>query len=329
MMGISVSPLYFFAGMWSTRIKVLDLFLLLASIYLLRQLSNQLSYLSSIQKGYLHEESFSQQKQMPHMIQSPPILLSKTNRNIWMVLINNDYVSNTIGTTGEWEPLTTKYLERNVCEGDIVVEAGANIGYYTALLGTLVGNGGKVYSFEANKETYELATLTLKMNDLHSHVQIQNVAIANSNGFANLTYQPISSAKSMYINTGGSHLQTKNSKPLSNSITVRTVTLDSALPFVMNVSWLRMDIEGAEIMAIEGAQRIIQQSPNIKILMEWNRLLLEGFSDVSRFIDSMHQEGFKFYRLGWSSENQKPLSKEMLLSMGQTDEDLLLTRSHP
>lgn len=324
MMGFAISFASVFGRMlWSTRLKLLDLLVLLVSLYILQRLSNQLSSFSAITKEFLIDGPNRNHLQMS---QNSPILLSKTNRDVWMVLIDNDYVSNTIRTTGEWEPETSTYLEKHVKEGEIVIEAGANIGYYTALLGKLVGASGQVYSFEANKETYELATLTLKMNDLQPHVHLQNLAVSNRNGLVNFTYQPIASARSHYINTGGSHILTKHTKQLSHSRSVQTTTLDSALPSVTNVSWLRMDIEGAEIIAIEGAQRIIQHSPRIKIVMEWNRLYLEAFSDVNRFIDRMHQNGFQFYYLSSTEDNQHPISKEMLLSMGQTDKDLLLMR---
>ena len=50
--------------------------------------------------------------------------------------------------TGIWEELTTALLIETIKEGDIVVDIGANIGYFTLLAARLVGENGRVYAFE-------------------------------------------------------------------------------------------------------------------------------------------------------------------------------------
>ena len=49
-----------------------------------------------------------------------------------------------------YEPNQTEIVKKYVHEGDIVVDIGAHVGYYTLLMAQLVGKNGKVYSFESD-----------------------------------------------------------------------------------------------------------------------------------------------------------------------------------
>ncbi|HRB19573.1 MAG TPA: FkbM family methyltransferase [Chitinophagales bacterium] len=73
-------------------------------------------------------------------------------------------------------------LHKNIRKGDIVLDIGANIGFYTQLLSDLVGENGKVYAFEPDKKNYSY----LQQNT----GQLKNVAFfhkAVSNKTGNLT----------------------------------------------------------------------------------------------------------------------------------------------
>ncbi len=63
--------------------------------------------------------------------------------------------------------LTTTYERRlthmsqiYIKEGDVVFDIGAHVGYFTLLFSVLVGNNGKVYSFEPNKRNFEILKKT-------------------------------------------------------------------------------------------------------------------------------------------------------------------------
>lgn len=73
--------------------------------------------------------------------------LCKTDRGLWIVGIRGDFVSDRILEEGAWEFNVTKYLTDHVKPSETVIEIGANIGYYTTLLASIVGKNGKVYSY--------------------------------------------------------------------------------------------------------------------------------------------------------------------------------------
>ncbi len=63
-----------------------------------------------------------------------------------------------------WEPVETEALRQELRRGDVVVDVGANIGYYTILASRLVGEGGKVYAFEPEPDNFAMLQKNLKAN---------------------------------------------------------------------------------------------------------------------------------------------------------------------
>jgi FkbM family methyltransferase len=252
--------------------------------------------------------------------------LCKTNQNIWLAVIENDLVSNCIECNSVWEQQVTDYLISNVKPSETIIEIGANVGYYTTLLAKLVGAGGRIYSYEANKDVYDLANLSLKMNELSKIVTIKNIAISDRKGVVEFSYLEPSAEANDIVNIGGGHISTENSICSGEKVKrVKAISLDEDLNDIKNVDWLRMDIEGSEILALKGAKRIIKSSPNLKIVMEWAPRMLKNYGNVSELIDEMHKYGFRFYKIPKHNVFGLPLSKEYLLGVGNL-EDLVLIR---
>ena len=234
----------------------------------------------------------------------------------WLALIHNDGVSETILRRGVWEKETTEYLENHIRPGQTIVELGANIGYYTNL---------KIYSYECNSDVYNLAMLSLRMNDFDHIVDMRNLAVTDRAGYFNFSYYPLSVADEKYVNIGNSRLETGSISKDRAVKQVRTVALDEDLSQVSNIDWLRMDIEGSEILALKGAQNLLQSSPNIKIIMEWSIPNLQRISDPKQFLIDIYGQGFRFYPIEDPSQTG-PMTLEYMLEHGDTYTNYLLTR---
>ena len=76
---------------------------------------------------------------------------------IRMFLNPDDAVITPYMTAGRvWEATETHWFVKSLRPGDVVVDVGANVGYYTIIAGKLVGEAGRVYAFEPDPVSFEL-----------------------------------------------------------------------------------------------------------------------------------------------------------------------------
>jgi FkbM family methyltransferase len=243
-----------------------------------------------------------------------PYDLYKTKQGLWIALIDNDLISEYIKRHNIWEQNVTNYLIKNVKPNQTVIEIGANIGYYTILLAQLVSPGGHVYAYEANDEVYDFTKFSLRMNGLSDIVKIKNIGILDKAGEFNMRYTKLHNNSLSETNIGGANITFAEKVPGNDCVKkVQVVSLDENLPNLKNVDWLRMDIEGSELPAILGAKRIIESSPNLKIVMEWAPNMLKNFGNVSDFINLLYSYGFRFYKIEENGDLGKEKTKAELL----------------
>jgi FkbM family methyltransferase len=148
-------------------------------------------------------------------------------------------------------------------EGDTVLELGAHIGYISLYFSQLVGNSGKLYVFEpgANNLPY------VRENISHSNfknIELVEKAVSDTNGTAtfyleNLTGQSNSLVKDYRVTK---KIQSKTFVDLKkNAVEVETIRLDDFVrqKNINRINFIKIDIEGAEYMAINGMQNILQE----------------------------------------------------------------------
>ncbi len=183
---------------------------------------------------------------------------------------------------GKYEKETTKEFKKIIKPGMTVVDIGGHIGYFTILFSKLVGKRGRVLAFEADAENYQL----LKKNTTgRKNVNIYNVAVSDKSGEMNFFKT---------INKTGSHsLFPSDFRPIS--ITVKADTLDHLLEelAVPKVDVIKMDIEGGEPLALQGMAKILEQNPDIVIIMEFSvmNLKVAGY-DPLQILQSLSDKGF-------------------------------------
>jgi FkbM family methyltransferase len=147
------------------------------------------------------------------------------------------------------EPLTTKAFRACLRPGSVVVDVGANIGYYSCLGGKLIGPGGTVHSFEPAAENVEILRRNITRNGLRN-VRVHEVAAAAESGKRTLRIAGVSGHHSFYAH------------PMSE--TVRTVTVDTRPVDALvegPVSVIKIDVEGAELEVVHGMRELLRSSP--------------------------------------------------------------------
>jgi FkbM family methyltransferase len=168
---------------------------------------------------------------------------------------------------GEWEPEETELVKKLIKPGDVFVDVGANLGYYT-LLAIRVG-ASKVYAFEAQESTYELLGKNVIINWMTSVVRFEHLAV-----FSHTTDLEFFVRNSYPGNSSigvSSPDQLKKWFDTATKVKVHAVSLDDYFadkPGKIDV--LKVDVEGAEPAVFEGARRILSENRNIQVLCEWS-----------------------------------------------------------
>jgi FkbM family methyltransferase len=144
----------------------------------------------------------------------------------------------------EFETLETKLVVETVREGDTVLDIGANIGFYTNLLCKCVGARGRVHAFEGLPFLAEQVQASVNENGFHNRVTLHSAALSDRGGQATMVY-------SERGNMGGGHLAGAGSAlPGQIEMSVAVTTLN-ALPRFERLDFIKIDVEGAELLALK------------------------------------------------------------------------------
>jgi FkbM family methyltransferase len=101
-----------------------------------------------------------------------------------------------------YEPYITNYLLKYLKNGDVFLDIGANVGYYTLLASKLVGKEGKVIAFEPEEENFSSLFYNVAQNGLENVTCVKK-GIGKENKTATFNVNP--------LNDGGGSLATLNS----------------------------------------------------------------------------------------------------------------------
>ncbi|MDF3820181.1 FkbM family methyltransferase [Leptospira sp. 96542] len=149
-------------------------------------------------------------------------------------------------------------IKRIIKPGSVVVDGGANVGFYTRLFSKLVGNQGLVIAFEPDPKNFEILK---KRTKKFSNVAIINAALSDKTGKLDL-----------YISEDlNVDHQTYDSGEIRKKIQIDSFALDDYCKKngVINVSFIKMDLQGYDAIALRGMQRTILQNPDIIICCEF------------------------------------------------------------
>jgi FkbM family methyltransferase len=143
--------------------------------------------------------------------------------------------------------------------GDVIVDVGANFGYYTVLTAVAAGATGVVHAFEPDPDAFKLLTENVALNAL-DRVRLYELCLGAEDGEAEF-YLMDESAFSGLSPTG-------RARPRG---TMRTAMrrLDSVLEAQGEpaVTCLKIDVEGHEYAVLAGARRTIRRSRDVIVMM--------------------------------------------------------------
>ena len=216
-----------------------------------------------------------------------PVGVRVGNQHVWL---NLDGSIPQVLFKGGFETNELDFVKSFLKPGMTVVDAGANVGLYSLVASVLVRDTGRVYAFEPGKQTFAWLKRNLILNNC-SNVVPNNTALSNSNMDVVLSVDPshptLDSHCFIQPNSGANHL-------LPTDELVRCQTLDDYFIHLgcPEIDFIKIDVEGAELFLLQGAEKVLASSPHLTILLECT----QNREQVRALLE---QKGFRCY--AWDS----------------------------
>lgn len=210
---------------------------------------------------------------------------------------------------GLYEPGTVVLLKELLKEGMTFLDLGAYRGYYTVLASKLVGEKGRVFAFEPAPENFALLKANLQGR---KNVSLIQKAVSNK----------VRTGKLFSASLGSSAHRIYDADEGKKSVDVEVTSLDEFFKDKdAKIDVIKMDIEGAEMSALEGMANIIRENENLKIITEFypEALQISGCSPLS-FLNKLVKYGFKLYLINDERETIEAIIVDDIMRLFQGTE---------
>lgn len=168
----------------------------------------------------------------------------------------SDWVSWRIFFEGEYDVAMSRFWNLVLRPGDVVLDVGAQRGWFSLLSSVLVGKTGQVHAFEASPSIHLKLCKNLQLNQVHN-VTANQLAIWSSPGeigFQEANAIEAAGDRSLSNNSGLGRVSTGSD---TTKVTADTIDRYVEAHRLTQVRLIKLDIEGAEYMALQGAARTL------------------------------------------------------------------------
>ncbi|MGQ9721539.1 MAG: FkbM family methyltransferase, partial [Candidatus Jordarchaeum sp.] len=207
----------------------------------------------------------------------------KINESLMYLMINDSGISKDLLLYKIREPLSTQMMKRIIKDDDVIIDIGANLGYY-ALLEAKFARNGKVFAIEPVPSNVDLLIKNTKLNK-YSNIKIFQYAIGDKNG-----------KEKMYISnkSNWASLTKISDTNIINVLDVPVITLDTFVKrFVDKYPTLvRMDVEGYEYNIIKGAKKLLESNKPLRLFIEFHPHLISK-DKIMYILHIMEKNNFK------------------------------------
>lgn len=251
-----------------------------------------------------------------------------------LVIDMTDHTFRDLYFHGEYQPDVTRVIEQLAEPGQVWLDIGANVGYFSMLLSNLLGDSGKVIAFEPNPLTRGFLELSIKRNR-RKNIQVYSCALGANEAVSEL-YLP-KNPDGVLGGHGRPSLIQQGDIDEAVALKVEIRSLDSILSET-KVWGVKMDVEGYEPEVLKGAQNLFATNPPSVILSEVTHLpdVLMKPDDLVRSIVGLGYKAFHAETLekwnpalcidgSWSSDfifihqsEEEELAPKVLASRGRS-----------
>lgn len=243
-------------------------------------------------------------------------VIVSTEEGTFALNYRDKLIARDIILTGNWEKAETALIKKIVRAGDLAIDVGANVGWYTAILSNLVGSEGRVISFEPEPNNFQALQTNIYLNNL-KNITAHQIALLDSNGIVNFE---LSSE-----NFGDHRVRLKDivldeieiyGESSRKLISVTASTLDAIIDTELEdlleqhqrIRLMKIDCQGSEIAILKGAQKALSKTDYL-ISEYWPYGIRKLGFDPIDFFSIIHANFISFSRITeeFSPHSLKPI----------------------
>lgn len=227
-----------------------------------------------------------------------------------------DIIGKHIYYFGIWEPNLTHWIERRLRPGDLFIDVGANVGYYSLLASKLVGDSGKVVAVEALPQIFSRLEHNLRQNGAKNVRAVNAAAWDKPEKVRIFTREEALSGATTLMFEWANRWQLKqqleiDARPLSVILTPAEIKA---------ARLMKIDVEGAEWHIIsEMTSWLAHTEADLEIMIEISRSMMEvqrkGLQDILRLFAMFGFHGYRIqndYRASACIERNTPSAPQRI-----------------
>ena len=238
----------------------------------------------------------------------------RTKHRFKMKINVGDFIGRHIYLFGDYESSVSKLFLSILEEGNNVIDIGANIGYYSLLSSSAVGENGKVFSFEASPLIYSKLQENIALNNAEN-IYAKSAAVGDKKG------------EVILFEADESHLGISSLRRLegnnSREIHIEMITLNSSLSQFPTINLIKVDVEGAEMKVFKGIESIINRDFPFLIFEVTDHMLNQLGSSKTELLNWVREKGYDLYQIGDESlgsiHNEKRQFNALAVPKSKTD----------
>ena len=204
---------------------------------------------------------------------------------------------------GRYEPANLEVLLSFVRDDSVLLDIGANLGFFSLHVGKRVRHAGKVYAFEPHPTMVRLLCASAFLNGLSSFdgqsgtITVRQIGASDRHARVNFKYPRDHLG-------GGTLHQLADEQP--ENVAGHIYPLDRIFPSNFKCDLVKIDVEGHELSVLRGMDGILTRSSNVKILFEKLAVNTGREDEVMTFLRS---HGFELFLVSHDAQ-LKALSDE-------------------
>ncbi|MEM6583595.1 MAG: FkbM family methyltransferase [Pseudomonadota bacterium] len=217
------------------------------------------------------------------------------------------HVSTSIASRGIWEPQETHFLLATLRPGDVFVDVGANIGYFSLLASQQVGVDGTVLAFEPEADNFALLEANGKLNECDNLMCFQ-LALGRDDSEAMLFLNE--------RNRGDHSLYSDDAARPSQTIRIANGTRVIG-EHCKRINCLKVDTQGAECDVLSGLEDVIHSSADdLVMIIEVSPMHLRAAGASSRkLLELIDRNSWQLYLMDEQAEGLLPMSRDEVRSL--------------